>query len=111
MIDVETSWPRIRENAIKALKTGMVWYSLVKEAGYKVKEIYLDRITIERLNGGEDQDLTESKVIKAANNFNKLGCIVRRRHLISPTVAEETAFVLFHPQLSWDDQDEFIVQV
>jgi hypothetical protein len=89
----------------------MVWHSLVRAARYRVKEVYMDRITIERLDGGENQELTEARVLKAAYDFYELGCVVRRRHLISPTVAEETAFVLFHPQLSWDNENEFIVQI
>lgn len=55
--------------------------------------------------------LTENRVISAANDFNDQGCVVQRRHLISPTVAEETAFVLFHPELTWDDENEFIIQI
>jgi hypothetical protein len=111
MIDIETSWPKIRENAIKALKTGMVWHSLVQEARYRITEVYFNKIIIQRLEGGDDQVLTEAKATKAVADFNELGCRVRRRQLISPTVAEETAFVLFHPELSWDDDNEYIIQI
>lgn len=111
MIDVNTSWSKIRENAIKALKTKMTWHSLVEQAHYTLIDVFEDRIIIQRSEGRKNQKLTESKVIRAANDFNNSGCRIKRRHLITPTVAEETAFVLFHPQLSWDDDNEYIIQV
>lgn len=111
MIDSQTAWAHVHKNAIKASKTGMVWHSLVEGASYTISEIHNDKIIIARLDGGNLQVLSNTKVIKASIDFNKSRCIMPRRHLINPTVAEETAFVLFHPQLGWNETNTHIIQI
>lgn len=51
MIDPITAWPQIRENAIKALKTGMIWHSLVEQAEYTLAEVLIDSLIIQRADG------------------------------------------------------------
>lgn len=111
MIDPEQAWPLIRANALKAWKVNMVWHSLVKDRTYQLKKVLHDSLEIVRVDGGENKTLTSGRVKRAAVHFNEANCKVQRRHLISPTVAEETAFVLFHPQLTWDENDEYIIEV
>lgn len=110
MIDPQTAWLFIKQNAEKALKANLQWRSLRKKKVYQLKKILNDRIIIERKSGGGEQQLTEARIIKATNDFNAQQCRVKRRTLISPTVAEETAFVLFHPKLTWDEENEFIIE-
>ena len=111
MINPQTAWPLLKHNAEKALKVNLQWRSLRKKKVYQLKKVLNDRIIIERKSGGGEQQLTEARVIKAIEDFNEQQCRVKRRTLVSPTVAEETALVLFHPQLTWDEQSEFIVEV
>lgn len=111
MINPENAWPLIRDNALKALKVKMIWHSLVKDRTYQLKSVLQNSIEIIRTDGGENEFLTSSRVRKAAVDFNNAECKVQRRHLISPTVAEETAFVLFHPELKWDDNNEYIIEI
>ena len=110
MIDPITAWEYVKQNASKALKTRMVWHSLVQGRQYRLVEVSEHFIVIQRQDNGLNQELTRNRVIRAVNDFNIQNCVVRRRHLISPTVAEETALVLFHPQLGWDDNNEYIIQ-
>lgn len=111
MIDPENAWKSIKENAHKALITETHWHSLVDKAPYKLVRIECDLIVIARLNGGADEELTANNILKAAKKFNELYCKVKRRTLISPTVAKETAFVFFHPSLTWDENGEFIIEI
>lgn len=111
MIDAENAWMLIRQNALKAVKVNLIWHSLVDEKEYQLLSVGNDRLEIIRESGGDNQPLTKARVIKAGNDFNNAGCRVRRRHLISTTVAEETAFVLFHPDLTWDENNEFIIKL
>ena len=111
MIDPEMAWPLIRVNALKALKVNMVWHSLVEGNAYQLESVNEDRLVIIRIDAEHKEVLRKSRVLRAANDFKNANCVVKRRHLISPTVAEETAFVLFHPFLTWDDNGEFIIEV
>lgn len=72
-------------------------------------EVADDHLLIQRINGGENQKLTKGKVRKAAEKLLKAGGTIKRRNLISPTVAEETAFVFFHHQRGWSKGGEFII--
>lgn len=111
MLNPQTAWELIRKNALKALRTNMEWHSLVQDKRYKLRDVLPDRLIIIRLSGGKDQELTEERIIAAVNDLNANNGQVQRRHLISPTVAEETAFVLFHPQLTWDNNGDFIIEM
>ena len=110
MIDPQTSWQLVKQNAQKAVIANMVWHSLIQDKSYRIKSIDQTNIVIERMSGGEDQILTKERVEQAVVDFNTQNCRVKRRHLISPTVAEETAFVLFHPDLTWDTDGDYIVE-
>lgn len=111
MINPENSWELIKINASKALKVSSEWHSLVENKKYTLEAVLNDRIIIKRLSGGYSQELTEKKVLKTIKKFNSNNCIIKRRHLLSPTVAEETALVLFHPNLSWDKHNEYIIEI
>jgi preprotein translocase subunit SecF len=111
MVKQEIAWQLIKINASKARKTGMIWHSLVDAKEYQVLEISKHKIIIKREDQHKTQDLTENTVIKAIKKFNAQNCKVKRGSLISPTVAEETAFVLFHPNLTWDAVGEYIVEI
>lgn len=92
----------------KLLKTNTIWCSLVENAPYKLLDVTHDYLLIQRLNGGENQKLTKGKIEKTAENLRAADGSIKRRTLISPTVAEETAFVFFHHQLEWSKDDMFI---
>lgn len=111
MINIETAWKLVRQNAIKALQAKIEWHSIPMAKPYTLKKVLSNHLIIERRGGGANQKLTSFKVAKAIEQFNKSNCKVKRRHLISPTVAEETALVLFHPKLTWSDSGEFIIQI
>jgi len=111
MIDENIAWVLIKSNALKALQTKMVWHSLIENSPYSLKNVFDDYLLIQRLNGGNDEKLTKGKVISAVKKFNSNNGRLKRRMLISPTVAEETAFVLFHPQLGWSDDGDYILTV
>jgi hypothetical protein len=110
MMNPNTAWPLIRQNAQKAFLTNTIWHSIVEKAPYRVIEIDSEYLIIARLNGGDNDKLTSKMVYKAAELFNESNCRIKRRTLISPTVAKETAFVLFHPFVTWDDTGEFIIE-
>lgn len=110
MINPDTAWALIKSNALKALKTQLIWHSLRQGKQYKLIAVHDDHLIIQREGDANPQTLTSARVRQAALDFNRNNCIVKRRTLISPTVAEETAFVLFHPQLTWDDTNENIIQ-
>ena len=111
MINPELAWLLIRGSALKAFKVNLVWHSLVEGNAYQLLSVGNDRLEIIRVSGGDNQILKRARATRAANDFNNAKCRVQRRHLISPTVAEETAFVLFHPNLTWDENNEFIVEL
>lgn len=108
MFKPEEAWEIIKRNAKKAFQTNTIWCSLVEIAPYKLLDVTDDYLLIKRINGGERQKLTKGKVKKAAENLLKAGGSIKRRTLISPTIAEETAFVFFHHQLGWSEDGEFI---
>lgn len=110
MINPDTAWALIKSIALKALKTQLIWHSLKQEKQYRLIAVNDDHLIIQREGDANPQTLTSTRVRQAALDFNQNNCIVKRRTLISPTVAEETAFVLFHPQLTWDDTNENIIQ-
>jgi hypothetical protein len=89
----------------------MIWHSLIEGKEYKILQVNNDRIIIQREDQHNPQELTENRIKKAITYFNEQNCKVKRRNLISPTVAEETALVLFHPNLTWYDDPEFIIEI
>jgi F0F1-type ATP synthase alpha subunit len=109
MIDKSTAWQSIKLNAKKAMLTNMEYTSLIEEKQYKITDVQSDAITIYRLKEGTLKKLTRKKVEEAIHKLNQNGGKIKRRTLISPTVAEETTFVLFHPQLN--DTKEFIIEI
>ena|SRR5690606_11351801 len=109
MFKPKEAWEIIKRNAEKAFHANTTWCSLVEVAPYKLLEVTDEYILIKRLNKGKDQKLTKGKVKKAADKLVKAGGMIKRRNLISPTVAEETAFVFFHHQLEWSADGEFII--
>lgn len=108
MLKPEEAWEIIKRNAEKAYQANAIWCSLVEIAPYRLLEVTDDYLLIKRLNGGENQKLAKGKVRKAAEKLLGAGGRMKRRNLISPTVAEETAFVFFHHQLGWSEDGEFI---
>lgn len=111
MINPDTAWTLIKDNALKALKTQMIWHSLKQGRQYRLTAVNENNLVIHREGDANHQLLTSLRVRQAAIEFNHNNCLVKRRTLISPTVAEETAFVLFHPQLSWDETNDNIIQI
>jgi hypothetical protein len=111
MINPHTAWLLIKSNAVKAMYVNMVFKSLVQERSYKVLNVQDDVIVIQRISGGNNELLSEATVIRAIQALNENNGIMQRRALISPTVAEETTFVLFHPQLTWSPDGNFIIDI
>jgi|SRR5690606_25475771 len=93
MFKPEEAWEIIKRNAEKAIHANTTWCSLVEFAPYKLINVTDDYLLIQRVNGGENQKLTKGKVRKAAEKLLTAGGTIKRSTLISPTVAEETAFV------------------
>lgn len=102
------AWNLIEANAKKAMLTNTIWCSLIEIASYKLIEVTDNYLLIQRLDGGKEQKLTKGKIVKAAEKLLEAGGKIKRRTLISPTVAEETAFVFFHPLLEWSEDREYI---
>ncbi len=96
---------------LKGLKAKIEWHSIVHNKRYSIGKVLHDKIIINRLSGGQAEELTAPQVRKAIEDFNTRHCRVQRGQLIVPTVAEETALVLFHPRLAWDRNKEYIVEV
>jgi hypothetical protein len=69
MFKPEEAWNIIKRNAEKAMQVNAIWCSLVEISPYKLLEITNDYLLIQRVNGGEDQKLTKSKVIKSAEKL------------------------------------------
>lgn len=88
----------------------MIYHSLVEKKSYKVLSVHAEKITIARASGGDDQELNKKKTLATIKKFNASVGKIKRRTLISPTVAEETALVLFHPNLAWDAEGSFIME-
>jgi len=111
MIDSETAWEIVKQNALKGLKAKIEWQSIVHNKRYSISKVLHDKIIINRLSGGQAEELTAPQVKKAIEDFNARDCKVQRGQLILPTVAEETALVLFHPRLAWDRNKEHIIEI
>lgn len=111
MINQECSWQHIKNNAQKAVMTKMVLHSLVRNSKYTVSKVLDNKIVIKRSGKGKNQDLTRKTVEKAITKLNQVGQFVKRGKLMSPSVAEETAFVLFHPQLRWSKDGKVIIKL
>lgn len=108
MFKLEEAWKIIKQNAEKAFQGNAIWCSLIKIAPYKLLSVTDNNLLIQRLSGGENQKLTKGKVRNAAEKLFEAGGTIKRRALISTTLAEETAFVFFHNQLTWSEDGEFI---
>ncbi len=102
-------WNSIYKNVLKAMYTEMIYHSLVEKRAYKIISVEEDTITIARMSGGENDSLTKAEVERAIEKIKATGGKIKRRTLISPTVAKETTLVLFNPNLSWDETREFIL--
>lgn len=112
MIKIETSWELVSNCARKAIATEMIYCSLIEKKLYKVKSVEAAKIIIERKSGGNDGELTKAKVERAIAKFNNNGGKpMKRRTLIEKPVVQETALVLFHPNLSWDETGDYIIEV
>jgi hypothetical protein len=110
MIDPKCAWQLLRVNALKAYTVNLIWHSIVQEKQYQILQVLNGRLIIKRQDSHQSQELTEKRIINAIKEFNSRDCKVKRRHLISPTVAEETALVLFHPNLTGDENGEYIIE-
>ena len=112
MINIENAWQLVSNSAKKAIATEMVYCSMIEKKLYKVKSVEETKITIERKSGGHDGELTKAKVERAIAKFNSNGGKpMKRRTLIEKSVVEETALVLFHPNLAWDETGDYIIEV
>jgi hypothetical protein len=112
MIKIETAWQLIYNNAKKALATQMVYCSLKKNKEYRVLFVESAKIVIERISRGKNGEVTKGTVERAITRFNNNGGKpMKRRTLIEKPVLEETALVLFHPNLSWDETGDYILEV
>lgn len=108
MIDGELAWYYTRLNAKKAMIAGVTYASLVHKRRYRVNEVLKNAIIIERVSGGEIDKLTKGVVLRAVAKLNGSPEGIRRRTLISPTVAKETAFVMLCPFVCWDQDGQYI---
>lgn len=110
MINKNDAWNFIKLNAQKALSTRLVYHSIVDKKAYRVISVENNKICIDRVSGGQNDELTRGNVFKAIEIFNESGGRIKRRTLISPTVAKETALVLFCPYLSWSEDGNYIIE-
>lgn len=108
MFKPEDAWEIIKQNAEKAMKTQIVFRSLKKRKPYIVKAVKDNSITIQRKKLKTTTKLRLKDL--SADTFKKLlkEGIIKRKNLLKP-VAKETAFVLFHPQLTWSSDTELIL--
>jgi len=108
MFKPEEAWEIIRRNAEKAMKTQIVFRSLKKHKPYIVKAVKDNSITIQRKNLKTTNKLRLKDL--STDSFKRLlkEGNIKRRNLLKP-VAKETALVLFHPQLGWSEDGEFII--
>lgn len=112
MIQIDNAWELINNAAKKAMLTQMVYCSLKEQREYRVLFVETNRIVIERKSGGNNGELTKGTVERALTKFNNNGGQpMKRRSLIEKPVLAETALVLFHPNLSWDETGDYIIEV
>lgn len=107
-INVEIAWLLVKQFAIKAKMTELIYQSLIDKKQYRIINVFEDKIIIQRISGGKNQDLSKNKITKAIELINASNGKVKRSELISPTVAEETTLVLFHPNLTWSSDGSYI---
>jgi len=109
MFKPEEAWEIIKQNAEKAKIAKVAWHSPKRGAKYTLVNVLDDKIIIWREDRNTEELLTkcivEQKVLELINAGGK----VKIGKLITPTVAEETTFVLFHHQLGWSKDGEFIM--
>ena len=107
MFKPEDAWKLIKRNAEKAKITNTSWASPIKGARYSLKQILDNKIVLWREDKETEVSLTKSKVEQKALELIRVGGQIKIGELIAPTVAEETAFVFFHNQITWNG--DFIV--
>lgn len=112
MIKIETAWEVISNAAKKAIATDMIYCSLKEHKEYCILQVESTKITIKRKSGCQDGELTKGTVERAIAKFNSNGGKpMKRRTLIENPVVEETTLVLFHPNLTWDETGDYIIEV
>lgn len=108
MFKPEEAWEIIKRNAEKAKIAKVVWHSPKRGAKYSLVNVLDDKIIIWREDRNTEEILTKAIVEQKALELINAGGKVKIGKLITPTVAEETAFVFFHHQLTWSEDGEFI---
>jgi hypothetical protein len=112
MIDINQAWNQIEQSAQKALITDMLFHSLKEGRSYKVLRVEKEKLILKRVSSGQNSTLTKNAVLKAIQRWNdNKGKPMRRRGLIEKPVIKETTLVLFHPQLTWDETGNFIIEI
>lgn len=111
MVDKFLAWKYILSNAHKAMISKLIYHSIIEHKKYQVIGCEETKIIISRLSGGNNDNLTRTRVFDALDRFNQANGVVQRRQLISPTVAKETTLVILCPYLAWDSSGEFIFEV
>lgn len=104
----DNAWQHMVALSRKALSSQTQWLSPIDKRPYKIKEVTGDKITIERLMGGEDSEfgplLLKNRLSDINNNGGQLS-----RQKFSAAVAIMSTVVTLHPQLSWSDDYETII--
>lgn len=106
----EDLWLRLTENAARYRRSDREFVSRVRGNRYRVEAITPERLTITRLDGNESVTLARGQVIRAVQAIGDAGGRARRGSILT-TVAQETALVELHPELTWDDSNEWIIRV
>ena len=106
-LDVAAAWQLVREMGLKAAETGAIFKSARKHKQYRILQASDTRLTIARVDGGQNESLKKNEIERAIRKLNDAGGMIARKSLIVP-VAKEAALVYLHPQLEWSENGEQI---
>jgi len=103
MIDPNIAWELVRQNAIKAMKTNMVFRSLVKRKQYRVVRVTDNFVKIMRVKQKTVSRLSKANFLAAIETLSDNHSKVKRGSLLQP-VAKETTLVLFCNIMGWSSK-------
>lgn len=101
-LPVEEAWDLVADAGREAKASGRTFESARQKVRYRVLDVDSDRITVARLDGGENETLSREETMRAVRYLNNAGGRTGRTTL-QYTVAKEVTLVELHPALRWSD--------
>ncbi|OJW82884.1 MAG: hypothetical protein BGO69_02275 [Bacteroidetes bacterium 46-16] len=109
MIEINTAWNFIRNNAQKAEKLNVVFHSRRNQVPYQIRHVAETYLLINR--NGEPSRLSQTSVENAIKRLNNNAAPLFYEDFMDGSVANETCTVLFHPQLNWTEDGTHVTEV